>query len=35
MADYDLRLALKDEIHGWPGLPVDALARITHLAFTG
>jgi uncharacterized membrane-anchored protein len=34
MADHDLRLMLNDELHGRPGLPVRAPARITHLAFT-
>ena len=34
MADHELRLVLNDEIHGRPGLPVYAPARITHLAFT-
>ena len=34
MADHELRLALNDEVHGRPGLPVTAPARITHLAFT-
>ena len=34
MADHELRLLLNDEIHGRPGLPVNAPARITHLAFT-
>ena len=34
MADHELRLVLNDEIHGRPGLPVNAPARITHLAFT-
>ena len=34
MADHELRLILNDEIHGRPGLPVNAPARITHLAFT-
>jgi uncharacterized membrane-anchored protein len=34
MADHELRLVLNDELHGRPGLPVKAPARITHLAFT-
>jgi uncharacterized membrane-anchored protein len=34
MADHELRLVLNDELHGRPGLPVRAPARITHLAFT-
>ena len=34
MPDHELRLVLNDEIHGRPGLPVNAPGRITHLAFT-
>lgn len=34
MADHELRLVLNDELHGRPGLPVKAPARITHMAFT-
>lgn len=34
MQDHDLRLILNNELHGRPGLPVTAPARITHLAFT-
>jgi uncharacterized membrane-anchored protein len=34
MQDHPLRQALNDELHGRPGLPVRAPARITHLAFT-
>ena len=34
MIDHDLRQILNDELHGRPGLPVNAPARITHLAFT-
>ncbi len=34
MREHDLRLELNDELHGRPGLPVHAPARITHLAFT-
>ncbi len=34
MIDHPLRAVLNDEIHGRPGLPVEAPARITHLAFT-
>ena len=34
MRDHDLRSVLNDELHGRPGLPVVAPARITHLAFT-
>jgi len=34
MRDHELRYALNDELHGRPGLPVTAPARITHLAFT-
>ncbi|MFN4141847.1 DUF3422 family protein [Aestuariivirga sp.] len=34
MRDHELRHALNDELHGRPGLPVTAPARITHLAFT-
>jgi uncharacterized membrane-anchored protein len=34
MQDHPLRQALNDELHGRPGLPVNAPARITHLAFT-
>ena len=33
MPDHELRLVLNDEIHGRPGLPVNAPARITHLAY--
>ena len=34
MIDHELRLMLNNELHGRPGLPVNAPARITHLAFT-
>ena len=34
MQDHPLRQLLNDELHGRPGLPVNAPARITHLAFT-
>jgi uncharacterized membrane-anchored protein len=34
MIDHELRQLLNDEIHGRPGLPVAAPARITHLAYT-
>ena len=34
MVDHELRQMLNDELHGRPGLPVKAPARITHLAFT-
>ena len=34
MRDHELRSILNDELHGRPGLPVVAPARITHLAFT-
>ncbi len=34
MIDHELRQVLNDELHGRPGLPVTAPARITHLAFT-
>ena len=34
MRDHELRSVLNDELHGRPGLPVIAPARITHLAFT-
>jgi uncharacterized membrane-anchored protein len=34
MIDHGWRQLLNDEIHGRPGLPVAAPARITHLAFT-
>jgi len=34
MRDHELRYVLNDELHGRPGLPVTAPARITHLAFT-
>lgn len=34
MRDHELRSVLNDELHGRPGLPVTAPARITHLAFT-
>ncbi len=34
MNDHPLRAALNDELHGRPGLPVAAPARISHLAFT-
>ena len=34
MQDHALRQTLNDELHGRPGLPVHAPARITHLAFT-
>ena len=34
MLDHEWRQLLNDEIHGRPGLPVTAPARITHLAFT-
>ena len=34
MNDHPLRHALNDEVHGRPGLPVTAPARISHLAFT-
>ena len=34
MEDHELRQTLNDELHGRPGLPVLAPARITHLAFT-
>ena len=34
MTDHELRLTLNDEVHGRPGLPVNAPARVTHLAFT-
>ena len=34
MRDHELRLILNDELHGRPGLPVSAPARLTHLAFT-
>lgn len=34
MRDHELRYALNDELHGRPGLPVAAPARVTHLAFT-
>jgi uncharacterized membrane-anchored protein len=34
MQDHELRQVLNDELHGRPGLPVQAPARITHMAFT-
>lgn len=34
MIDHELRQTLNDELHGRPGQPVAAPARITHLAFT-
>ncbi len=34
MRDHELRYILNDELHGRPGLPVIAPARVTHLAFT-
>lgn len=34
MRDHELRYVLNDELHGRPGLPVEAPARVTHLAFT-
>jgi uncharacterized membrane-anchored protein len=34
MNDHELRLILNDELHGRPGVPVKAPARITHLAYT-
>jgi hypothetical protein len=34
MRDHELRYVLNDELHGRPGLPVTAPARVTHLAFT-
>ena len=34
MRDHELRYILNDELHGRPGLPVTAPARVTHLAFT-
>jgi uncharacterized membrane-anchored protein len=34
MHDHELRYVLNDELHGRPGLPVVAPARVTHLAFT-
>jgi uncharacterized membrane-anchored protein len=34
MREHELRKELNDELHGRPGLPVHAPARITHLAFT-
>jgi uncharacterized membrane-anchored protein len=34
MRDHELRYVLNDELHGRPGLPVAAPARVTHLAFT-
>jgi uncharacterized membrane-anchored protein len=34
MRDHELRNVLNDELHGRPGLPVTAPARVTHLAFT-
>jgi hypothetical protein len=34
MIDHELRHAISDELHGRPGLPVSAPARIMHLAFT-
>ena len=34
MEDHALRHILNDELHGRPGLPVAAPARITHMAFT-
>lgn len=34
MRDHELRNVLNDELHGRPGLPVAAPARVTHLAFT-
>ena len=34
MHDHELRLLLNDELHGRPGLAVEAPARITHLALT-
>lgn len=34
MFDHPFRLVLNDELHGRPGLPVLAPARITHMAFT-
>lgn len=34
MLDHPFRHLLNDEIHGRPGLPVAAPARITHMAFT-
>ena len=34
MRDHEFRQSLNDELHGRPGLPVHAPARITHLAFT-
>lgn len=34
MRDHELRNILNDELHGRPGLPVLAPARVTHLAFT-
>lgn len=34
MLDHPFRHVLNDELHGRPGLPVVAPARITHMAFT-
>ncbi len=34
MSDHELRFALNNELHGRPGLPVKAPARVTHLAYT-
>jgi uncharacterized membrane-anchored protein len=34
MSDHELRLVLNNELHGRPGLPVKAPARVTHLAYT-
>ena len=34
MSDHELRFVLNNELHGRPGLPVNAPARITHLAYT-
>lgn len=34
MSDHELRFLLNNELHGRPGLPVKAPARVTHLAYT-
>lgn len=34
MSDHELRFVLNNELHGRPGLPVKAPARVTHLAYT-
>ena len=34
MRDHELRKVLNDELHGRPGLPVNAPSRVTQLAFT-